>query len=120
MFGPEKSKRVAVCHGTHCSRRGSPALARLLDEEIVAQGLDDEVGTRPGACNKLCEEGPSMVVHPDRVWYSRLTPDAIREIVGQHLSGGEPVARWVARDLRSPGETGAAAKGPKDSGQRRR
>ena len=104
MFGPEKSKRVAVCHGPHCSRRGSPALARLLDEEIVAQGLEDEVGTRPGACNKLCEEGPSMVVHPDKVWYSRLTPDAVRLIAREHLRAGRLVDRYLARDLRPSAE----------------
>ncbi len=97
-----KSKRVAICHGPHCSQRNSAALYELLEEEVRAQGLEAEVGTRPGACNKLCEEGPSMVVHPDKVWYSRLTPASVREIVREHLAGGEPVRRYVARDLRSP------------------
>lgn len=99
MWGANKDKRAAICHGPHCSARGSAALARLLDDEIAALGLADAVGTRPGACNKLCEEGPSMVVHPDRVWYSRLTADAVRQIARQHLSGGGPVRRWVAREL---------------------
>lgn len=110
MYGFSKRKRAAVCHGPNCSARGSAALAALLDEEVAAQGLEDEVGTRPGACNKLCEEGPSMVVHPDKVWYSRLTPEAIRRIVREHLSGGEPVARWVARDLRPPEERSGLAR----------
>lgn len=104
LNGFGKSKRAAICHGPHCSLRNSPALYDLLEKEIASAGLEDEVGVRPGACNKLCESGPSMVVHPDKVWYDRLTPDAIRQIVRQHLSGGEPVARWVARDLRSPEE----------------
>jgi NADP-reducing hydrogenase subunit HndC len=101
-------KRVAVCHGPHCSRRGSASLYALLEEELAARGLDGEVASRPGACNKLCEEGPSMVVHPDRVWYSRLTPDVVREIVRRHLSGGEPVRAWVARDLGPQGDTPGA------------
>lgn len=95
------TKRAAVCHGPNCTARGSHDLARLLDEELAARGLDAEVHTRPGACNKLCEEGPSMVVHPDRVWYARLTPEAIREIVRGHLAGGDPAARWLARDGRA-------------------
>lgn len=105
MFG--KSKRVAICHGPHCSGRNSAALFDLLEQEIAAQGLEDEVGARPGACNKLCESGPSMVVHPDKVWYDRLTPEAVRQIVRQHLSGGPPVKRWVARDYRTPAEKAA-------------
>ena len=105
-----KSKRVAICHGPHCSQRNSAALYDLLERELAAQGLEDEVGARPGACNKLCEIGPSMVVHPDKVWYARLTPDAVRQIVRQHLSGGPPVKRWVAKDLRSPAERAAQEK----------
>jgi (2Fe-2S) ferredoxin len=103
----EKEKRVAICRGPHCSARDSATLADLLDAELTRHDLVDEVGTRPGACNKLCEEGPSMVVHPDKIWYSGLTPDAVREIVRQHLSGGEPVRRYVARDLSRFGTRGA-------------
>lgn len=107
LDGFQKSKRVAICHGPHCSRNNSAALYELLEEEIAAQGLEDQVGARPGACNSLCEMGPSMVVHPDKVWYARLTPDAVREIVRQHLAGGPPVKQWVAKDLRTPGEKAA-------------
>lgn len=92
-------RRVAVCRGPHCSAHGSAALARLLDEEIEAQGLSDRVETRPGACNKLCDFAPSMVVHPDKVWYAELTPAAIRTIVREHLGAGRPVRRWLMRDL---------------------
>lgn len=94
-----RERRAAVCRGPHCSAHGSAALARLLDEEIQAQGLADRVETRPGACNKLCDFAPSMVVHPDKVWYADLTPAAIRAIVREHLGGGRPVKRWLARDL---------------------
>lgn len=39
-----------------------------------------------------------MVVQPDRVWYAELSPEAIRRVVSEHLSGGEPVRKWVAKD----------------------
>lgn len=103
MHDESKRMRVAICHGPNCSLKNSAALLRLLEEELAARGLRDQVGTRPGACNKLCEEGPSMVVHPDRIWYSRLTPEALREIVSTHLAEGCPVREWVARDLGSHG-----------------
>ncbi len=93
-----KSKRVAICRGPECSKRNSARLVAVLEQEIAAQGLQDRVSTRPGACNKLCERGPSMVVHPDRIWYERPTPDAVRRIVRQHLAGGEPVEEWAAHD----------------------
>ncbi len=92
-------RRVAICHGPDCSRRNVRELVSCLEGELARRGLCEEVSVRPGACNKLCEEGPSMVVHPDRVWYSHLTPEAIRRIVSEHLAGGEPAREWVAREF---------------------
>ncbi len=91
-------KQVAVCQASKCRKRGSQALAKLLDQEIAAQGLECRVETKRGGCNSLCDQGPSMVVQPDRVWYAELSPEAIRRVVSEHLSGGEPVRKWVAKD----------------------
>ena len=38
-----------------------------------------------------------MNVYPGPVFYNRLTPEAVRAIVRQHLSGGEPVQEWLFR-----------------------
>jgi len=38
-----------------------------------------------------------MNVYPGPVFYNNLTPEAIEEIVREHLVGGRPVARWFFR-----------------------
>jgi (2Fe-2S) ferredoxin len=38
-----------------------------------------------------------MNVYPGPVFYNLLTPEAIEEIVQEHLLGGRPVARWLFR-----------------------
>ena len=38
-----------------------------------------------------------MNVYPGPVFYNELTPEAIEEIVREHLRDGHPVARWFFR-----------------------
>ncbi len=46
-------------------------------------------------CFRVCEDGPWLVVYPDGVWYSRVTPERFDRIRREHLEGGVPVAEWV-------------------------
>ena len=89
--------RLHLCCGPTCSRFGPRELLRALEEEIREQGLEDRVSLQLSACRHRCEQGPSLNVYPGPACYNRLTPDAVRAIVRQHLTGGEPVAEFLFR-----------------------
>ncbi len=89
--------RVHLCFGPNCSRFNPKELLRALEEEVEAQGLEERVSITLSACRNRCEQSPSLNVYPGPVFYNRLTPDAVRRIVRQHLTGGEPVAEYVFR-----------------------
>ena len=55
------------------------------------------------ACFRLCHEGPWLVVYPDGVWYSQVTPERFDRIRREHLEGGVPVAEWVRAVQPLPG-----------------
>ena len=47
-------------------------------------------------CMGLCDEGPMMVVYPEGVWYRRVQPSDVPEIVSKHLVDGRPWASpWI-------------------------
>ena len=81
-----------------CSARGSAAILDTLCREIVACGLDDEVQITTCGSLGLCEHGPNMVVYPDGIWYSGLTPADAAEIVRSHFRDDTPVERLVRAD----------------------
>ena len=81
-----------------CPASGSFAVLDALDREIQARGLNKDVQLTTCGCMGLCDEGPVMVVYPAGVWYRRVQPADVSEIVGTHLHDGKPVDRLVWND----------------------
>jgi len=82
-----------------CSARGSGEVLGALRREIGARGLADEVQVTTCGSLGLCEHGPNMIVYPEGVWYSGVTPQDVGEIVGSHFQKGVPVERLVREDV---------------------
>jgi (2Fe-2S) ferredoxin len=47
------------------------------------------------ACFRLCSDGPWLVIYPEGVWYSKVTPERFDRIRREHIEGGQPVTEWV-------------------------
>ena len=84
-------KNVMVCGGTGCTSSGSPALVDVLNKELAARVIADEIKVVCPGCFGLCAIGPIMIVYPEGTFYSMVTPESIPTIVEQHLIGGKPV-----------------------------
>jgi (2Fe-2S) ferredoxin len=55
---------------------------------------------RVTACECLgpCFQGANLVIYPDGVWYTGVTPSDVAEIVESHLAQDQPVERLVWAD----------------------
>lgn len=81
-----------------CPADGARAVLDALDRELQSRGLGNDVQLTTSGCMGLCDEGPVMVVYPAGVWYRRLQPADVPEIVDSHLRDARPVERLIWND----------------------
>ena len=69
----------------------------VLEAAVAREGLTGRVEIVATSCRDRCDYGPSMNVYPGPTFYNELTPEAIEEIVLEHLAADRPVPRWFFR-----------------------
>jgi len=90
----QKKPEGAPC----CSARGSAAVLEGFRREVSARNLADKVAVTACGSLGLCESGPNVVVYPEGVWYSHVSPADVPEIVTEHFQRGRAVERLMRRD----------------------
>ncbi len=81
-----------------CAAQGSGQVLEALRREVNARGLEDDVQVTACGSLGLCEHGPNLIVYPEGVWYSCVTPADVPEIVRSHFEEDAPVERLARTD----------------------
>ncbi len=89
---------VLVCGGTGCTSSGSEKIITELENALKEKGLENEIKVVRTGCFGLCALGPIMIVYPEGVFYSMVTPEDIPEIVEEHFLKGRVVKRLVYQE----------------------
>jgi (2Fe-2S) ferredoxin len=79
-----------------CGAKGGNELLDLFREEVGLRGIPPSTVLR-NACTRRHEEGPVVFVYPDDVWYTRVKPEDVPEIVERHLVSGRLQASGFRR-----------------------
>ena len=96
--GDEDVVKIRVCAGTTCNAMGREALTDALQAELDKRGLSDKVRVALTGCHGLCQEGPIVVIHPQGVFYPRLKPKDIAEIVEKSVVADGVVQKLLYSD----------------------
>ncbi len=89
---------VLVCGGTGCTSSGSEKIIKALEDSLKEKNLENEIKVVRTGCFGLCALGPIMIVYPEGVFYSMVTPEDIPEIVEEHFLKGRVVKRLVYKE----------------------
>lgn len=88
-------KELLVCGDTGCRAANSMPIIDSLKSEIKNAGLEDIVSVSLTGCFGFCAQGPIVKVHPDNVFYVKVSADDAKEIVQEHLVKGNVVDRLL-------------------------
>ena len=80
-----------------CAAAGAKRLHAHAKGRIKELGLSGpgKIRVNQSGCLDRCEEGPTVVVYPDGVWYRCFDEHDVDEIIDSHLVRGEPVQRLL-------------------------
>ena len=89
---------VLVCVDPECLKKGAHEVMDALQDELVAQGLIEEVQVLETSRIGGCDQGPELMVYPEGVHYSNLTADDIAFLVEEHFLKGRIAQKFVTEE----------------------
>jgi NADH-quinone oxidoreductase subunit F len=92
---------IIVGSGSCGEAQGSRELIDALRAAIEEKGMKDDVRVRVSGCLGFCEIEPIVVVRTGGfpgIFYQRVKPEDVDEILGETVSKGEPIDRLLYSD----------------------
>lgn len=96
------NKHVFICTNQRpegsrisCGESHGLELVAAFKKLIKDRGLNTEIRAQRAGCMEACEAGPSVVVYPEGIFYSRVQLSDVEEIVTAHLQNNKPVERLI-------------------------
>lgn len=89
---------IAVCGGTGCHASGCSNVAREIQAELDSKNLKDKVDLRITGCHGFCERGPIVIVFPEGIFYQKVIPTDVKEIIASTVENGKIVDKLLYQD----------------------
>ena len=93
----DSKTEIRICAGTACHASGRVALRAAVGKALADRGLTDKVRVVETGCHGFCQQGPIIVLRPKGIFYPRLKPGDIDEIIETSIVGNGVVGRLLYR-----------------------
>ena len=98
---PKPSYHILVCTNKRppghprgsCGENSAETILEKFVSQIEEKMLFGKVIISSSSCLGPCSIGPVVIVYPDGVWYNKVKPEDVVEILDSHVGKGEKVAR---------------------------
>jgi len=94
---------LLICRGTGCESSDAADIQAALWEECTRLGLGNRTLVSFTGCHGFCQQGPTVIVEPEGVFYCKVKPEDAEEIA-ESLRDGKLVEHLLYRDPQT-GET---------------
>lgn len=81
--------QVLVCSGAGCVSSNCADVCEAIKHEIQNIGRQGEAVVRETGCMGTCAVGPVMLILPERVFFTKLTPETAKEIIRSYFVLGK-------------------------------
>lgn len=95
---------VLVCVDPECLEKGAHEVIDAIQDELVSQGLIDEVQVLETSRIGACSQGPEIMVYPEGVHYGALTVDDVPFLVEEHFLKGRIAKKFVIETTKAADE----------------
>ncbi|MFH0800270.1 MAG: NADH-ubiquinone oxidoreductase-F iron-sulfur binding region domain-containing protein [Pseudomonadota bacterium] len=90
-----KKTVVTVCGGTGCHGYGCEKVIEAFRSELFNKGLSERVELRVSGCHGFCERGPLALIQPKGIFYQRIEPTDVPEIIAKTILGDDIVEKLL-------------------------
>jgi NADH-quinone oxidoreductase subunit F len=89
---------ITVCNGTGCQAYGSKSIVAAFQDEVKKQKLGTRVDIKAIGCPGFCERGTLVVIKPKDIFYQRVRPKDVPEILSETIGKGNVINRLLFTD----------------------
>ena len=98
---PKPKYHILVCTNSRppghpkpsCGAAGSQNILMALNMGLIERGVEPgEVLVTGSTCLGPCEQGPTVVVYPDGIWYAQVKESDVGTILDEHIKKGQPAS----------------------------
>ena len=91
--------QVLVCSGAGCISSNCLEVKDAILDEVKKNNLSEDVLVYETGCMGTCAVGPVILILPERVFYTQLTPEIARAIIKSHIMKGEILSEYTFYDV---------------------
>jgi (2Fe-2S) ferredoxin len=90
-------QHILVCTDSKSKqcKKGGPEVLKAFQKAVKTHKLGKQVIVTELGHIGGCSLGPNVIVYPEGVWYGRVSPDDVDEIIGEHILEGRVVQRLL-------------------------
>jgi len=77
--------QIVVSAGTCGIARGADEVADALRAEIRKQNIEDKIVLKETGCHGFCEVEPVVVIDPKNIFYQKVNPEDVSEIISESV-----------------------------------